>query len=236
MLSTVPCAQEWRPIAPTGAHQLPVTTRSGSGHGREGWRLRTSGLRRAQIPGGRDTGSLARGDDSGGRILGSSGGSRCRLTLGSSSSIRCNRLVHVFLGGIVLSAAVRLTVALRREPCSEIASAPAQLAHSPQDTQSGPSRPIASQQQKARPATCGTHRRRLPTRPVTRKPRRRSNTEPLYTAVLAGLSSGPLSHRLFQPPEDSRFRLQTSRAPPGSCPDGPFGSPRTPAGARPWYS
>lgn len=57
---------------------------------------------------------------SSGRIPGSSGGLRCRLTLGPSRGIRGNRLVHVFLWGVVLSVAARLTVAVRRQPCSDI--------------------------------------------------------------------------------------------------------------------
>lgn len=45
-------------------------------------------------------------------------------------------------------------------------------AHSPQDTRSGPSHPIARHHQMGSSATCGTQRRRSPTRPITRRPRR----------------------------------------------------------------
>ncbi|WP_217207469.1 hypothetical protein [Streptomyces sp. AC550_RSS872] len=51
------------------------------------------------------------GRDLDGRILGSGPRSRYWLTFGPSGSVRPNGLVHVLLGGIVLSIAARLTVA-----------------------------------------------------------------------------------------------------------------------------
>lgn len=64
------------------------------------------------------------------------------------------RLVSVDVSGTLLSASGQ------------------QSEHSPQDTRSGPSRPIAGQRQKARSAARRGDPRRSPTRPATWRPRR----------------------------------------------------------------
>lgn len=65
-----------------------------------------------------------------------------------------------------------LTLAPKRRGSDNSSHLAQQSAHSPQNTRSRPSHPIATSHQKARSATHSEDPRRSPTRPITRRPRR----------------------------------------------------------------